>query len=296
MDANTTALVFGAGLQLFCWLIPPDRLPRLGRAGLSVISAGGIIYALAGYSLTGGNPMGLASSRFLFVGVWLVVGAAVGALVGDIAWRQHEPQYHGVLCADGVVFDPKSDAVVKLQIGEGAILEWQRSSIDFFDLARERWGDSNRLPIERINGELKVSTMIHNSLNGTVVASLVRDEWEAAKRPEAWDRNYNRDALEVMDATGDIVLQIRARPDRVQLQGKWHLGVRDWPAGMGRGPRGPGVMVLLHPGPGGNRSLIKPFTSPEDARGYVIEPIFEYPSSTKLGQLRPSARRERNSC
>jgi hypothetical protein len=78
-------------------------------------------------------------------------------------------------------------------------------------------GDSE-LKIETVRGQVKVSTQIRDT-NGNPVAGLRRNEWQVS--PHSWDRNYTKDAAEVIDSTGKVVLQVRALPDRIQLQGEW---------------------------------------------------------------------------
>jgi hypothetical protein len=87
-----------------------------------------------------------------------------------------------------------------------------------------------------------------------------------------WDRNYSKDALEVKDETGRIVLQIKLLPDRVQLQGEWW---KDELTGLGlvKAKKGGGLMVLFGP-------KFKRENAP------AIEPLFLYPSETHLGELR----------
>jgi hypothetical protein len=76
------------------------------------------------------------------------------------------------------------------------------------------------LLIESISDELKVSTRVADKY-GHLVAELIRNEWKVAPPPKTWDRNYNKNALEVKDETGNIVLQVVALPDRIRLQGEW---------------------------------------------------------------------------
>jgi hypothetical protein len=216
------------------------------------------------------------------------VGVNKGIIRQTVNPLPPETPYSGVLQAEGVIFDPRSAEPIKLQIGQGAILQWGTEWADFFDSARHHWGN-NKLLLERINGELKVTMVVRSPRTGMVIAELVRNEWEAARKPVAWDRNFSKDALEVKDETGDVVLQLRVLADRIQLQGKWHLGIRDWIWPDGERYSGPAVMVLIHPAPDAKGSIITPITSAEDAQRHRIEPIFEYPSSTKLGQLRAAA-------
>ena len=77
------------------------------------------------------------------------------------------------------------------------------------------------ITVESINGRVLVSTKIFDQ-KGQFVAELILNEWKSALYPITWDRNYSGDALEVKNSVGEIVLQVKALPDRVQLQGKWY--------------------------------------------------------------------------
>jgi len=128
-----------------------------------------------------------------------------------------------------------------------------------------------RLVIENIDGQTKISTQIRD-WSGSVVAELIRNEWKVS--PATWDRNYTKNALEVKDATGHIVLQVRALADRIQLQGEW------W------SPEGKGLRIVKSPYkdmPGG----LFIFVNKEERDSHpTIEPIFKYPSRLHFGELR----------
>jgi hypothetical protein len=51
------------------------------------------------------------------------------------------------------------------------------------------------------------------------VAELIRNDWKTS--PSAWDRNYTDDALEVRNAQGRVVLQVKVIQNTIQLQGEW---------------------------------------------------------------------------
>src|SRR5205807_9331910 len=93
----------------------------------------------------------------------------------------------------------------------------------------------SELVVETEDGQVAVLSRLFNR-NGNTVVELSRNEWKVAPPPQAWDRNYSRDALEVKDDTGDIVLQVRVLSDRVRIQGKWYA-----PGGQDA------VAVIKHP-------------------------------------------------
>jgi hypothetical protein len=128
---------------------------------------------------------------------------------------------------------------------------------------------TSNLLIELIEGQLKVSTQIRDR-DGDIVAELTRNEWRIASR--AFDRNYSKDALEVKNAAGRIVLQVKILPDRIQLHGEW------W------GENGQGVRAMRHPEGGG--ALFLPLHANIPDTGPFIEPLFQYPSELHFGELR----------
>ncbi len=62
-------------------------------------------------------------------------------------------------------------------------------------------------------------TMLIRDADGSAVAEIIDNEWHV-NPGRGFDRNYSDDALEVRDGTGDVILQVRALPDRIQLQGR----------------------------------------------------------------------------
>jgi hypothetical protein len=109
---------------------------------------------------------------------------------------------------------------------------------------------------------------------GNLITELVRNEWKVAPSPRTWDRNYTDDALEVKDARGRVVLQVRVLEDRVQLQGLWWVDIGP--------PNGIMQLALRETPEGGAQFTI----SPKDIDPPPIAEIFEYPSERHLGELR----------
>jgi hypothetical protein len=124
------------------------------------------------------------------------------------------------------------------------------------------------LTVEIINGKVKVSTIIRDE-QGHLVAEILRNFWKVSPS-RTWDINYNRDALEVRNAKGDIVLQVRVLNDRIQLQGEWHPdGVNGVRLVKSDDPAHPGGAVIVG--------------RLEDAP--KIPAMFKYPSNEYFGQL-----------
>jgi hypothetical protein len=56
--------------------------------------------------------------------------------------------------------------------------------------------------------------------SGAIVAEIIRNQWKI--RPELiWDGNFNRNALEMKNKFGDVILQIVVLDDRIKIQGVW---------------------------------------------------------------------------
>lgn len=125
----------------------------------------------------------------------------------------------------------------------------------------------NRLTKRR---RLLVSTLVRNAQGG-LIAEIVRNQWQV--NPLAsFDRNFRRDALEVKDASGDVILQARLVGDRVQLQAKFRDATgRGIAIGNGPVPAAGGVMEVTG--------------SALPHLNLHITPIFRYPSSRYFGKL-----------
>lgn len=167
------------------------------------------------------------------------------------------------------VLEVKSNTLLsanaKLQIGDSStILQYRNLS----DQPIFRFFNDNTLTMRLENGQLKVSSLVRNP-HGDVVAELIENEWKINPQ-KIFERNYTKDALEVRDQGGDVVLQIRLVEDRIQLQFKAYDS--------------DGGAVVLAKNPHGPDAILS--TQPEEARNLHIEPIFKYPSDLHLGELR----------
>jgi len=165
----------------------------------------------------------------------------------------------------------KEQAYPKLEIGDsGAVLMYAgpQGSPLF------RFAEDSALTVELENSEVKVSTIIRDR-TGRIVAELTRNEWKVNPL-NTWDRNYSKNALEVKDPTGDIVLQVILVDDRVRFQAKLYDSTgRGIGIGKVRGPEGWGGGIELT-GPSHPNLQLK------------IPPIFNYPSDLHLGELAKS--------
>jgi hypothetical protein len=132
-----------------------------------------------------------------------------------------------------------------------------------------RFGGDVKLVILSEDGRIKVSVLIQDQ-TGAVVAELIRNEWKV-NPSNSWDRNYNADSLEVRGPTGEVVLQVCALPDRIQMQAKLWASGRQIAFLNGPGPKGGGGIMM--------------FGDPSRPVKDVIAPRFKYPSNLHLGEL-----------
>lgn len=198
--------------------------------------------------------------------IWsILVTLAIYALA---IWARPEvvPKYFGKITPRRAVLFGETATHPKMEIGDsGAIFQAVALSGKLFNFFNKA-----DLTVEVIRGRVLVSTKV-TDCHGDIVAEILRNEWRAPP-PKAWDRNYSKDAFEVKDSRGNIVLQVRALSDRVQLQGEWWddevYGVR---------------LVSAGPGKGGLIAQFTPLLRPE--RTQSIKPLFRYPSETNLGKL-----------
>jgi hypothetical protein len=187
--------------------------------------------------------------------------------IGDII-NQAAPAYSGKIEAEKIADHLLGKNIPRaIEIGDsGARLIFNGpQGAPFFKFA-----ENYDLKIDLIDGQLKVSTQIRNK-KGEMVAELVENEWKVAVPPKTWDRNYNKNTIEVKDETGSIVLQVRALPDRIQIQGEWWQD-EIW-----------GIRLVKAQHGGGHLTIFGPAFRPENAA--PILPLFRYPSELHLGEL-----------
>jgi hypothetical protein len=247
-----------------------------------------VALALGAVALSG--HFSIAATQCLLVAAWVVavfalwaqpwpvligVGSIMaGALVLLGYWFRPDviPTYSGVLSPRStLLFSPDGGKTTKIQIGQSRVFIVDPNN----PLAAQLYPAlrTAQFRVENIDGEAKVSAQMLDR-EGHLIAELVRNEWKVAPPPNAWDRNYSDEALEVRDARGMVVLQVKALKDRVQLQGLWWID-------MGP-PNGIRQLTVRENPEGGAQFII----SPEDASPPPIVPMFEYPSDRHLGELR----------
>jgi hypothetical protein len=281
---STVAVVlFGVAVGVMSMTPPEYDVARGSLIGFSVATI--ITYLL----WIGTAP---PESLLLKVAVGLACGiVALGLLPVGLQWittiqtrnfhsmlaeeNRQTPRYFGVISPQGsdVRFSNQPGGPASnLEIGDsGAIFGWRGTAgaplFNFY---------GSNLTVEVIDGEVKVSTQIRNS-DGNLVAEMIRNEWAAAPPPQTWDRNYSRDSVEIIEPSGKVVLQVRALPDRIQLQGEWR----------GVGGYGTRLVKSQDPAhPGGLIILMTPQNPEGGPNSPQIPRMFVYPSGLHLGQVR----------
>lgn len=199
----------------------------------------------------------------------LIAGAIIQTVIEIRASKEEAKTKHvGIIKPTSkVLFSARKNTVRNLELGDGgAILAFNGpQGAPLFKIFGE-----NALTIISDGGMLKVSTIIRNR-TGAVVAELINNEWKVNKN-NTFDRNYSKDAIEVKDDTGDIVLQVRLLDDRIQFQGKFYDSHGNG-FGLGKHPSGKGGIIVR-------------CTLSDPGLDLKIEPIFKYPSDNHIGAFR----------
>lgn len=121
--------------------------------------------------------------------------------------------------------------------------------------------NGTKIYIEFEENKLNVSVIIRDK-KGIVVAELIKNEWSINKFSH-YERNFTKNALEVKDETGDIILQVFFKNSHtILIRGKLY------------GPNGQMVFV-------GERGMH--FNPTKEVS---LKPLFLYPSKTHLGKFR----------
>jgi hypothetical protein len=123
------------------------------------------------------------------------------------------------------------------------------------------------------DGQVLVSARILDSKNNTI-ARIIDNEWKTSSdNMEVWDRNYNSYAFEVRDSNGIPVLQVV-----IGTQNEIMLGVSLY---------NQGIPLFSYVTTGIN--YFSDFPTAEELKAVRNATIFQYPSSSHLGQMRDIA-------
>jgi hypothetical protein len=212
------------------------------------------------------------------IGTGLIGAFAAIVIVESTRWvnnieKQAEavPKNAGRIIANTkTLFSTANQSGQLLEIGDsGMIFNWLGGNgkplFNFF---------GSELIVESIGDEIKVTTQVKDN-SGRLIAELIRNDWRTAPPPHTWDRNYSKDALEVIDPRGAVVLQVRALPDRIQLQGEW-WGDADNCLRFVKSdnPKYPGARMIV-------RNPTNPYVL---LQAPTIKRMFVYPSDLHLGE------------
>lgn len=200
----------------------------------------------------------------------LLIGAIFGAIF-QIAIEMRDAKEKAKLKYVGTLDPPskfllstRKNILPKMGLGDGGtIFVWGGPQ----GQPLFRFFDNNAFVIIMDNDQVKISAIIRNK-DGIALAELVNNEWKVNKN-NTFDRNYSKDALEVKDNSGDIVLQVKILNDRIQFQGKFYDRNGNGVA-LGR-VEGGGIIEWT--GIGHPQLELK------------IKPIFQYPSDNHLGEF-----------
>jgi len=211
----------------------------------------------------------------------LALGIVLTGLGGWAAWyygRQIEKEKDaatdarsanaGVIKPSAVpVLDSSKAVYPKMELSDsGATLTFPGpSGSQLFEVI----GD-NDLRITKENGQITVSATIRDA-HGDVIARIQKNEWSVNPN-RSLDRNYTSDTFEVVDMKGEVVLQVRALPDRIQIAAKMY----------GSQGRGIGVGKSMNPQKLGGVIELAEHGEPLHL---IIPPLFRYPSAAHMGEF-----------
>jgi hypothetical protein len=119
------------------------------------------------------------------------------------------------------------------------------------------------------NRDGTISTKVLDE-DGKVLATVDHNRWSVPEVPQIMDWNYTDNAIEVIEPSGRIVLQIQALSDHFTVQGEW------WDL------MGNGIRIVGLPSDDSKAVFLARVNNPDEPH---IAPIFKYPSSDYLGIL-----------
>lgn len=129
-------------------------------------------------------------------------------------------------------------------------------------------GDS--VVLEPHDGTVALSTVVRDEASDLIV-EIDGNVWHVSHEQHiSWDKNYNKDSLEVLDGQGRVVLWVKALKNEIQIEGDWHREDH-WEVKITEGPDGP-VM------------LSEPMYYP-DIQKVALARKFLYPGKDHWGEL-----------
>ena len=208
-----------------------------------------------------------------------VVLAIVGIAIGIISYNAYLEDKKVQTTTGALQSSEKAEQRI-IAIGSARLI------VDSSDDILLRDGDDSLITVRMIDRKMYVSTVIRN-MNGEIVAQLRDNEWHLNRR-NYYDRNFNEQAIEVVNHSGKVVLQVVNLGDVIHLACMFHrkdgspfalIPVGKYGALMAVRGSGPPYVVLSSSYMYENKEERLPDfgDSPE------IPKIFAYPSNLHLG-------------
>lgn len=224
------------------------------------------------------NPINRLPARTTRIGlVILLIAFIVGCWpTAHAQWREEKAAaLSGELCSFrsfwGTCYTPP---IPIIEIGGDSdsqlVYMGAEDSVDFGKFARNAG-----LRIERGKHGMEITTPVLDR-SGKKIANVEKNHWTVISQPGIWDKNYTDNALEIKDSRGDVVLQLRFLPDRLQIAAEWRDQFgrgQEWAKCSAPGKPASGCII-----PWGNAQT-------ELQNEVAIEPIFKYPSSEQWGEF-----------
>jgi hypothetical protein len=205
----------------------------------------------------------------------VVLGVCAVTMVGaSVASIMEQNREKAAEAKTGILIGPKDRPVITVEIGRsGSMFTCFVDDDSIFDLGdfHRRFG-SSQVWLEAIGNEAKLSAKLRDS-EGKLIAVLDKNVWQVNPN-NYFDRNFTHDAIEIVDNTGRVVLQVEMLTDRVRFQGILYNE-----SGIGFGfvqaPGGGAFLMPLPPDKEKREAMIN---------AHPIGRLFKYPSETHLGE------------
>lgn len=217
--------------------------------------------------LDGWNLLGLV------LGIVGVIGTIV-TILGYNAYIRDKK----TIPTSGTIDSPKPATKRILAVGSARLI------VDSSDGVLLKEDNDPLISVHKYNDKLFVSAVIRNA-DGEIVARLDENEWQL-NRENYYDRNFNRKAIEIIDHSGDVVLQVVDFGDIIHFAGVFHRKDGSPFALIPAGEFG-ALMVVGKKKPYVFLSSAYTYRHPDIAHPHYddpkIVPIFDYPSEKHLG-------------
>jgi hypothetical protein len=208
---------------------------------------------------------------------WHILSTAALGLIFSVSllptvaypqWKEEmADKTEGDLIGAGLTLnDSQQHGFPTLQIGQTVFVMTPNGVADIFPFfpdagVRIEWGKKSPLFTTHVRDR-----------NGNLVVEVIQNHWRVYPMYAA-EKNYKRDALEVQDSAGHLVLQTRILPDRIALQGEW------WDT------QGRGIRLRNAPENSTQGSEVDYLGRQNQHIESLIKPMFLYPSKEHWREL-----------